>query len=103
MDSLKNITRFTYEATSFQGWRLAISRQCVNYIRYFSDREYGNGEMALEEALCERDRVYEILSAHPEAPGKALAQYMKARKEAAMPVWRRSPRKTGKQGKRFSR
>ena len=59
--------------------------------------------MALEEALCERDRVYEILSAHPEAPGKALAQYMKERKEAAMPVWRRSPRKTGKQGKRFSR
>lgn len=50
----KNLTRFTYENSAFQGWRLCISRDGHTFVKYFSDRKFGSGEAALaaaEEAL----------------------------------------------------
>ena len=38
MKSKKNLTRFTYETTAFQGWRLCISRGGQTFMRYFSDK-----------------------------------------------------------------
>ena len=42
MKSIKNLTRFNYETASFQGWRLAISRKGASFLKYFSDKVYGD-------------------------------------------------------------
>lgn len=72
MTPVRNITRFTYDTAAFQGWRLAICRYHVHYIRYFSDREYGGAQKALAAALAERERVYAGLSECPYDPKKVL-------------------------------
>lgn len=50
MKSKRNLTRFTYENTAFQGWRLCISRGGATFTKYFSDKQYGGGRKALEAA-----------------------------------------------------
>ncbi len=66
------ITRFTYEFTSFQGWRVAINRNKSRFIRYFSDREYGSEEAALQAALAMRTRVVKALDRFPNDPQRAF-------------------------------
>lgn len=56
MKSKRNLTRFTYENTAFQGWRLCISRGGATFTKYFSDKHYGGGRQSLtaaEQALEE--------------------------------------------------
>ncbi len=65
---LRNITRFTYEFTSFLGWRVAICRKQKSFIRYFSDRQYGGEAAALAAALAVRDQLLDELLQHPEDP-----------------------------------
>ncbi|MBK1791590.1 hypothetical protein [Persicirhabdus sediminis] len=48
MKSKKNLTRFTYETTAFQGWRLCISRAGTTFTKYFSDKKYGSEKKALK-------------------------------------------------------
>lgn len=48
---LKNITRYTYEDTSFLGWRVAFCRNGNHFTRYFPDRLYGGKEQSLKAAL----------------------------------------------------
>lgn len=50
MKSKRNLTRFTYENTAFQGWRLCLSRAGVTFTKYFSDKQYGGGRKSLEAA-----------------------------------------------------
>jgi hypothetical protein len=50
MKSKRNLTRFTYENTAFQGWRLCLSRGGVTFTKYFSDKQYGGGKKSLEVA-----------------------------------------------------
>ena len=50
LKSKRNLTRFTYENTAFQGWRLCLSRGGVTFTKYFSDKQYGGGRKALEIA-----------------------------------------------------
>ena len=87
MNPIRNITRFTYDTASFQGWRLAICRHHVHYIRYFSDREYGGEQGALSAALEERSRVYARLAEFPYEPKKALEGFVES-----SPVSRRTRR-----------
>ena len=47
MKSIRNITRFTYEFTSFQGWRVTLCHHQVHFTRYFSDKQYGSEEASL--------------------------------------------------------
>ncbi len=47
----KNITRYTYETTAFQGYRLAICKNKRLFTRYFSDSQYGGADAALQEAM----------------------------------------------------
>lgn len=61
----RHITRFTYQFTNFQGWRVAITRQGVALARYFSDRQYGDADAAWEHARSFRDMVLAELSANP--------------------------------------
>jgi hypothetical protein len=41
----KNLTRYTYENTDFQGWRVSIQRCGRIVTRYFSDLQYGSAHL----------------------------------------------------------
>lgn len=69
---MKNITRFTYEFTSFQGYRLTLCRKQVHFTRYFSDKQYGGQEAALQAAKETRERVLAFLKKYPDNPAKAF-------------------------------
>ncbi len=56
MKSKPNLTRFTYETTAFQGWRVCISRKGTTFTKYFSDKKYGGpikAKRAAEKCLTE--------------------------------------------------
>lgn len=72
MKRIRNITRFTYEFTSFQGWRVTLCRNQVHFTRYFSDKQYGGEAPALAAAVEMRNRVLANLRAYPENPAKAF-------------------------------
>ncbi len=74
MKTLRNITRFTYEFTSFQGWRVTLCRKHVHFTRYFSDKQYGGEEAALAAALAVRNHLLEQLQLHPDDPSAAFEQ-----------------------------
>ena len=50
MKSKRNLTRFTYETTAFQGWRLCLSRAGTTFTKYFSDKKYGGPKKSLSSA-----------------------------------------------------
>jgi hypothetical protein len=50
MTSKRNLTRFTYETTAFQGWRLCLSRAGSTFTKYFSDKNYGGSKKSLTAA-----------------------------------------------------
>lgn len=57
MQTRKNLTRFTYENTAFQGWRVCISRNGKTFVKYFSDKRYGSEEAARDAAEELLDRI----------------------------------------------
>lgn len=57
----KNITRYTYEKTAFQGYRLAICKNKRLFVRYFSDSQYGGAEQALQETMRVRENIFKLL------------------------------------------
>lgn len=59
--NLKNITRYTYEDSSFLGWRVAFCRNGRHFTRYFPDRIYGGKERSLEAAIEVRDAMRQLL------------------------------------------
>lgn len=73
--NLRHITRFTYEFTNFQGWRVAISRQGTTLARYFSDKQYGSPEEAREQALSFRDMVLAEINQNPGMTRDILYKY----------------------------
>ncbi len=74
MKPIRNITRFTYEFTSFQGWRVTLCRNQVHFTRYFSDRQYGGEQESLAAAVATRNKVLESLRHHPGQPELAFAE-----------------------------
>lgn len=58
---LKNITRYTYEDSSFLGWRVAFCRHGRHFTRYFPDRQYGSKEESLKAAVEIRDAMRRLL------------------------------------------
>lgn len=64
----RNISRYTYSRSSFQGWRLGICRRSNQFVCYFSDRRYGSEEAALQAAQETRERLLAELKLHPENP-----------------------------------
>ena len=72
----RNITRYTYETTTFQGWRLSICRKWNQFTRYFSDKQYGSEQAAFEAALRMRDSIFaELKNASAEDPRAIFARY----------------------------
>ena len=71
----RNITRYTYETTSFQGWRLSICRKWNQFTKYFSDRQYGSEEAAFQAALEMRDRIFAALQQSPDDPRAVFEKF----------------------------
>ena len=62
MKSRKNLTRFTYDTTAFQGWRLNLERSGAKFTKYFSDKQYGGPRKSLNaasDALADLKRLVE--------------------------------------------
>lgn len=70
MKSKKNLTRFTYETTAFQGWRLCLSRLGTTFTKYFSDKKYGSERKALKAAEAARTELAELLDNSRKINGK---------------------------------
>ena len=60
----KNLTRYTYENTDFQGWRVSIQRCGRIITRYFSDLQYGSEEESRAAAIEYRDRIFADMNAN---------------------------------------
>ncbi len=60
----KNLTRYTYENTDFQGWRVSIQRCGRIITRYFSDLQYGSEEESKAAAIEYRDAVFANMKNH---------------------------------------
>lgn len=88
----KNITRFTYEFTSFQGWRVTLCRKQNHFTRYFSDKQYGGAENSLSAAIEVLDRVKQQLAANPGDPARVFAELKDITPRAPYPPGMR-PRK----------
>lgn len=73
---IRNITRYTYERTAFQGWRLSICRNGRQFTKYFSDRQFGSEGAALRAALELRSRILEDLKLQPSEPETIFGRYL---------------------------
>jgi hypothetical protein len=73
MKSKRNLTRFTYEHTAFQGWRLCISRHGTTFTRYFSDKQYGGGRQALKAAETALEEIKGVIEGSRKVGGKLSA------------------------------
>ena len=83
-NNMKNLTRYTRDKTSFQGWRVCISRQGLMFTKYFADHAFGGEQGSLEAAMQLRD---EILDKLKDAPAREVLpiyqeRYAKPRKPA---------------------
>ena len=70
MKSRKNLTRFTYETTAFQGWRLCLSRSGSAFTKYFSDKKYGGERKALKAATASLEEIKELIESSRKVNGK---------------------------------
>ena len=70
MKSRPNLTRFTYETTAFQGWRLCIARGGKTFMRYFSDKQCGGERKALKAAETKLAELKAYLDSAPRKDGK---------------------------------
>lgn len=70
MKSKRNLTRFTYETTAFQGWRLCISRGGSTFTRYFSDRQFGSSKKSMAAAEAKLEELKGFLEGAKRVNGK---------------------------------
>ena len=70
LESRKNLTRFTYETTAFEGWRLCVSRAGTTFTKYFSDKTYGGGRKALVASEKARTKLLKLVDNSRRINGK---------------------------------
>ncbi len=70
MKSKRNLTRFTYETTAFQGWRLCLSRAGSTFTRYFSDKKYGGPKKSLNAAEDTLEALRKLVDSSRRVNGK---------------------------------
>lgn len=70
LKSRKNLTRFTYETTAFEGWRLCVSRAGTTFTKYFSDKVYGGGQQSLKAAEKARVKLLKLIDNSRRINGK---------------------------------
>lgn len=62
MKSKKNLTRFDYENSAFEGWRLCITQKGVTFVRYFPDKKLGGPKKSLVAAEKALKELKELLA-----------------------------------------
>ena len=70
MESKRNLTRFTYETTAFQGWRLCLSRAGATFTRYYSDKKYGSPKKSLLAAEGALEELRQLVDNSRRVNGK---------------------------------
>ncbi|MEJ6582279.1 MAG: hypothetical protein QNL33_03950 [Akkermansiaceae bacterium] len=70
MKSRKNLTRFTYETTAFEGWRLCLSRAGTTFTKYFSDKAYEGQRKSLAAAEAARSTLIQLVDNSRRVNGK---------------------------------
>lgn len=70
LKSRKNLTRFTYDTTAFEGWRLCVSRAGTTFTKYFSDKAYGDGRGSLRAAERARTKLLKAIDNSRRIDGK---------------------------------
>ena len=70
LESRKNLTRFTYETTAFEGWRLCVSRAGTTFTKYFSDKTYGGGKKSLTASEKARTQLLRLIDNSRRTNGK---------------------------------
>lgn len=89
MKSKRNLTRFTYENSAFEGWRLCISKAGQTFTRYFSDRKLGGARKSLKIAEAALLEVKSMLKGAKIVNGKlsqtTISRVEKFLKNAAVP------------------
>ena len=70
LKSQKNLTRFTYETTAFEGWRLCVSRTGTTFTKYFSDKGYGCPRDSLRDAEKTRNKLLRLIDNSRRINGK---------------------------------
>jgi hypothetical protein len=88
MKSKRNLTRFTYENSAFEGWRLCISRAGTTFTRYFPDRKLGGARKSLKAAEAALELVKTMLDGARRVNGKltptTIKKVEKALKDAVV-------------------
>ncbi len=69
----KHLTRYSRERTSFDGWRVCISKSGLIFTKYMSDREFGGMEGSYEAARALRDEIVQRLEHEP--ADQVIAEY----------------------------
>lgn len=77
MKSKKNLTRFTYETSAFQGWRLCLSRAGTTFTRYFPDKKLGSAKKSLVAAEKTLKELKELVEGSKRVEGKLTATTIK--------------------------
>lgn len=79
--AMRYLCKFTREYTAFQGWRLALRRRGVSFVRYFSALELGGMQQAEAEARRVREALLRDLELAPDDVEGVFARYRRRRPE----------------------
>jgi len=77
MKSKKNLTRFSYETSAFEGWRLGISKKGTSFMRYFPDKKFGSAKKSLAAAEKTLAELKALISGAKLVDGKLTATTIK--------------------------
>lgn len=73
MKSKKNLTRFSYETSAFEGWRLCICRAGSTFTRYFPDKKFGSAKKSLAAAEKTLAELKALIDGSKRVDGKLTA------------------------------
>lgn len=77
MKSKKNLTRFDYDNSAFEGWRLCISRAGTTFTRYFPDKKLGSARKSLVAGEKTLKELKALLDGAKRVDGKLTAATIK--------------------------
>ena len=77
MKSKKNLTRFDYEKSAFEGWRLSLCKAGTTFTRYFPDKKLGGPKKSLAAAEKTLAELKALLDGAKRVDGKLSASTIK--------------------------
>ena len=70
MKSKKNLTRFDYEKSAFEGWRLSLCKAGTTFTRYFPDKKFGDAKQSLAAAEKTLEELKALIDGAKRVDGK---------------------------------